>query len=423
VRETLPVAAVAAVIALILGAAGMYFLMPAEAPSERTPTADPVAINTESGSSSGGSRSKQPDGGDTSAEYDLKKQLAETSRSLGKLSEENSSLRVERDELAKEKKALADEIVELKKRIEDFKAATAGSNRMLVDFGRWSEVKEIRETDWNDLGDAYAKMTPLLKEYADALAQGKEIDPETGAKIKEQNDRLIAFYAKVINKLPTHAGTNGEFTHPINLVNILAGQLAQAGLPLSDEQKQELSKLGAEFDKRWEALEAGYNETTWALQKLVDEADLKQWFYEKMFEVTTAEQRNTAVPPELQGLIGLDLYSPGLMLQGNIMPLREPDMQAMKVSLKASVSEFTAISRETLDGAEYIFDDWLNALQLQPMTQLELGQWRTLPVIKAGKAQLAGLHALDEGVVNDEELRKKFRFMQRIVVPQLVKQE
>jgi hypothetical protein len=422
-RETLPIAAAAAVIALILGAAGMYFFMPAKAPAERTsPDDDPTAVNTDSGSGSIGPRDEQPSG-ETTSQADLEAQLAAANKSLSEATRENKNIRAERDQLVKDKEALGSKVIELETRVSELKNVAAGPNRLMVSFGKWAELKEVRETDWNDLGDAYAKMTPLLKAYADAVAAGKELDPEIGAKIKQQNERLIAHYAKMIGKLPTHAGANGEFTHPINMVNILAGQLAEAGMPLTDEQKQELVKLGDEYDKRWAALEAGYTETTWALHKLVDEADLKQWFYEKMFEVTTAEQRNTAVPPELQGLIGLDLYSPGLMLQMSMLPLREQDMQTMKVSLKDSVSQFSTIPRETLDGAEYIFDDWLNALQLQPMTQLELDQWRTLPVIKAGKAQLAALRALDDSVVTDEEVRKKFRFTERIVVPQLVKQE
>jgi hypothetical protein len=418
-REAIPAIAVAALVALFVGAAASYFLFANSEPQRNQPSG-PVGELPQN-SSGDGSALPTPEKRDNSPA--LEKLLNEANTRASELEKERNTLKSERDTLSSEKAAQQQTITELEARVKELKELADGPNLLLISYGKWAETRQVRETDWNDLGDAYAKMTPLLQQYAAAAAKGEAPDAETMSKIREQNQRLIAYYAKVIGKLPTHANTNGEFTHPINLVNILAGQLAEMGLPLSDQQKQELAKLGEEFDRRWGELETGYTETTWKLQKLVDEADLKQWFYDEMFKVTTAEQRAAAVPPELQGLIGLDLYSPGLMLQGSIAPLRAMDLPAMKGFLKDSVAEATGIARETLDGADYIFDDWLNSLQLQPMTQLELGVWRTLPVLKAGKAQLAGLHALDDSVVTDEEVRKKLRFVQTIVVPQLVKQE
>lgn len=421
-REAIPAIVAAGIIALFAGAALTYFLFPkSDAPRNQPP--GPVSeLPHDSGSDE--SSLPTPDRrGHTPSAGNLEKLLKEANDRASDLEKERNTLKAERDTLSDERAAQQETIAELEARVKELKDLADGPNLLLISYGKWAETKQVRETDWNDLGDAYAKMTPLLQLFASAMQKGEPPDAETISKIREQNQRLIAYYAKVIGKLPTHATSNGEFTHPINLVNILAGQLAEIGLPLSDQQKQELAKTGEEFDRRWSELEAGYTETTWKLQKLVDEADLKQWFYDEMFKVTTAEQRAAAVPPDLQGLIGLDLYSPGLMLQGSIAPLRAMDQTALKGFLKDGVSEDTGILRETLDGADYIFDDWLNTLQLQPMSQLELGAWRTLPVLKAAKAQLVGLHALDVSVVTDEELRKKLRFLETIVVPQLVKQE
>lgn len=344
-----------------------------------------------------------------------------------------AAIKKERDELAHANKELSDDASTREKRITELEtqleAATETGvepvGKLYVPFGKWADIDEIREADWKDLGETVSKMSPLLAKIAEARAAGEEVDPVVAQQIQTLNRRLISHYAKVMGKLPTNSNMNGEFTHPINMVNILAGELENAGQPLSDNQLAELVRLGDEYDRRWNDLQESYDEKTYVLQKSVDEAGLKQWFYEEMFKVTTQQQKAIAVPPAIEGMIGLDLYSPGLMLQGSLNPLRANDMPSLRSSLKDNVSEALGIDRANLDTNEYVFDDWLNALsaQLQPQPLSQANQFKTLDAIQAGKAQLVAMHALEDGFVSDEDTKKKIRATQTIVLPQLLKQE
>ncbi|MEZ5992818.1 MAG: hypothetical protein R3E76_10750 [Planctomycetota bacterium] len=355
------------------------------------------------------------------------------SKLLKEAREELAKVKKERDELAQANKELSDEastrearITELETQLEAAKATEVKPvGKLYVPFGKWADIEDIREADWKDLGDAVSKMSPLLAKIAEARAAGEEIDPVVAQQIQTLNRRLISHYAKVMGKLPTNSNMNGEFTHPINMVNILAGELENAGQPLSENQLAELVRLGDEYDRRWDEQQKAYGENTYVLQKSVDEADLKQWFYEEMFKVTTQQQKTIAVPPAIEGMIGLDLYSPGLMLQGSLNPLRANDLPSLKTSLKDNVSEALGIDRANLDTNEYVFDDWLNALstQLQPQPLSQANQFKTLDAIRAGKAQLVAMHALEDGFVSDEATKKKIRATQTIVLPQLLKQE
>ncbi|MCA8911425.1 MAG: hypothetical protein KDB82_06955 [Planctomycetes bacterium] len=408
-----------AVIALVVGAAGAWLVLSGvERPTANSPAMHDEPADADTADNEEALPAEKQGTRDDSSK--LRAQLTDSRKQVTDLSKERDDLKGEKTSLEEDNKKLKTKLEQRDGRIKELEELAAGPNRMLVSFGKWGEMKEVRETDWNDLGEAYVKMIPLLKELAASMAEGKTPDPETRQKIQSENQRLIAYYAKVIKKLPTNAAMNGEFTHPINMVNILAGQLAEAGMPLSDDQKKQLAALGDRYDERWDALQKGYDDKTWMLQKLYDEADLKQWFYDEVFKVTTTDQKDIAIPVEVRGMVGLDLYSPGLMLQGNIRPLKSNDLASLKQNLKTSVTNATTIPAETLDGAEYIFDDWLNALNLQPMSGMESNLYRTLPIIQAAKQQLVAMHALDDGYVVDEEIHKKLRFVQTIIVPQVV---
>jgi len=78
-----------------------------------------------------------------------------------------------------------------------------------------------------------------------------------------------------------------------------------------------------------------------------------------------------------------------------------------------------------LDGAEYIFDDWITANQplLTPMSPAETELRRSRDAIHAGRAELVALRALYENVATDDEARKRIRAVAAILLPQIVKPE
>jgi hypothetical protein len=245
--------------------------------------------------------------------------------------------------------------------------------------------------------------------------------PALGQKIGEHNRKLVAYYLKVGGKLPTNAGVNGEFTHPINMANMLAAHLKAAGLPLTDEQLAEITKFGVEYDKRWETATSGYDETTFELQKLIDEGELKEWFKVEMLRVCTPEQRAVAVPPEIDGLVGLDIYSAGLLFQMSVADVRADDAESLKEQLKEQVKGLTGVDATVLESAAFLFNDWVLALQSQltPRGEMQMNQYYTKELLQSARAQLKAYKDLHANYVQDQEVKDALRKSGQILYPRV----
>jgi hypothetical protein len=422
-REAIPAIAAASIIALLAGAALSYFLFAkAEpAPADRPSPQDASLANV--GATPLGDAASKSDGGpDANADLqgllnEAKTQNTDLQNEIKQLKEAKQSLEADKTRLESEIKAAREELKTLKD------AAAGGSSSMQVDFGKWSEVEGLRNADWKAVGSVYSQLDAILKERVTALREGREPDPEGEKKINELNKQLQNHLVTFFNRLPTNSGPNGQYTHPANMVNILAGQLAAAGLPLSEEQVKQLSELGEEYDRRWEALQKGYSETTWTLAKVLDECELKEWFHDEMFKVCTPQQKAAAISPEIEGLVGADFYSAGLiLLTGYLAPAELSDASEAKPKLREVLAERGGLSLETLDAADFLVDDWVSAIsaQLTPKTGIEAAMPRTWDVLKAGRAQLTALKALHESYAATDDIKKRLANMARIIVLRVV---
>lgn len=422
-RNVIPATA-SGVLALVIGvAAGWYFASGKEPAPANTTAATPRAnapLDTPP-------LNAPDETGTDQSDYQLL--LDEAKQRIGELETELTGLKQDKTSLESDKQALEGRIGQLKTELEAAKQAAVETpektDGMPVAFGKWNEVEGLRDADWKNLGDTYTKMLAMLKVLAEDARQGKEPDAETSAKIGELNKGLIQHLVKFYGKLPTNAPGNGEFTHPANMVNILAGQLEAGNMPLTEQQVADLQRLGEEYDSRWEALQKGYTKETWPLQKIVDEGELKEWFHDEMFKVTTPQQKAFALPAEIEGYMRLDLYSAGLMLMLVTKPVQVNDITELKPTLKAQVAERLGIEAAVLDSAEYVFDDWVSALgaQLAPQNKNDAALMRTRDAINAGKAELVALRALHDQFIADEAVKKKFAGISEIALPQVIKQE
>jgi len=422
-RNMIPALA-SGVIALVIGVAAGWYFASGKAPAPANTTAATPRTNAPLETPP----LNVPDkGGDNTSDYELL--LNEAKQRIGTLESELADLKKDKTSLESDKQALEGRIEQLKTELEAAKQATVETpektDGMPVVFGKWNEVEGLRDADWKSLGETYTKMLEMLKVLAADARQGKEPDAETTAKIGELNKGLIQHLVKFYGKLPTNAPGNGEFTHPANMVNILAGQLEAGNMPLTEQQISDLQRLGDEYDSRWEALQKGYTKETWPLQKIVDEAELKEWFHDEMFKVTTPQQKAFALPAEIEGYIRLDLYSAGLMLMLVTKPVQVNDIAELKPTLKAQVAARLGIETTALDSAEYVFDDWVNSLgaQLAPQTENDAALMRTRDAISAGKAELAAMRTLHDQFIADEAVKKKFAGITEIALPQVIKQE
>ena len=340
---------------------------------------------------------------------------AETTRLQGELTKARAEAETGKTEHQRVQGRLAEAEAELAR----LRQPVAGPT-VPISFGQWGELKELKDTDWKDVGSALQTMVPLLPAFGAAMRENKEPDPKLVKQMQDNNFKLVKVAVALKGKLPSHAKTvNGEYTHPVTLVNLLHAQLAAAGMPLTDAQKQRLTELGEEYEKRWAALQAGYDDSTLELRKLVDEVELKQWFVDEMFKVTTPEQKAVAVDPSVEGVISLDLYSPGLMLVQHIHPMRETEREKLKVAAKEGLAKELKVERALLDGIEFAFDDWLNACAPEPRTEAEINLLHTREVMRAGRAGVELLGHVVQALSGNAEATAAARKLNMVAVPQL----
>lgn len=418
-KNTIPALA-SGVLALVIGVAAGWYFASGKAPAPANTTAATPRTNAPLDTPP----LDVPDkGGVNTSDYELL--LNEAKQRIGTLESELADLKKDKTSLESDGADLQAEILRLQDRVVELEKLAAGPNNLLVAFGKWAEIKELRETGWKEVGDAVKNMNPHLAELTKAILDGKDPPAEIMQKIQEQNRRILAEYGKIIGKLPTNSGHNGEFTHPIYFMNMLAAQLEAAGDPLTEQQVKEIVSLGEEYDSRWTKLQDGYNDKTWMLTKILDEAELKDWFLARMFQVTTPEQEAIARPPEVKGYLGLDLYSVGLMLSGHVRPIACPNQRQVREQIKEDLKDLVGLTMEQLGTADYVFDDWLNTLagQLQPRPRALTMIHQTSEVLASGRAQLTAMKALETSFAFMDEDRAKYRAVQRVALPLVYQQE
>src|SRR5690606_39097137 len=198
------------VIALVIGVAAGWYFASGKAPAPANTTAATPRNNAPLETPP----LNVPDkGGVNTSDYELL--LNEAKQRIGTLESELADLKKDKTSLESDGADLQAEILRLQDRVVELEKLAAGPNNLLVAFGKWAEIKELRETGWKEVGDAVKNMNPHLAELTKAILDGKDPPAEIMQKIQEQNRRILAEYGKIIGKLPTNSGHNGEFTHPI----------------------------------------------------------------------------------------------------------------------------------------------------------------------------------------------------------------
>ena len=420
-------AILAIVVASCLAGAAAWFVF-AAAESDLGPTeADREALVASGGTASAASDQDQPE--KTGRLDDLVREREEARVARDDLAEKLGAAEVERTRLSDEVIELKDKLSTAEAEVEELRAAKpepkaepAVKSNLRVEFGKWAKMKEVAEADWPELGGAINDMQPLLKEFMQATRKGEIPDPVTVKKFGELNKKLIAYVVRVLGKIPTHSGVNGEFTHAINTANLMAAQLEIAGKPLTAEQNKRFVELGEEYERRWDRYQKSYDDDTYDLQKKLDEAGLKQWFVDALFAELTQEQLNTVVDPEVRGLVGLDRYSPGLMLAGQVQPINRKTEEAIKKALLETTKAQLSIELETLEGVGYVFDDWITELreQIGPITAMEAKFMKTIEVIAAGRVQVKIMKRLAELLNLSEEQKQALAAVGTIILPRIV---
>ena len=339
------------------------------------------------------------------------------------LDEQNEDLKAARAKLEEREKKVG----ELEKKVVDLQAQVGearktppppASKKAPISWGKAGEVKEVGEANWPELSAAMSEIIKSLGEIMAARKEGREPSPEAMKNIQKHNQKLIDYYVKVLRKLPTHMSANGEFVHPINTANMIAAALQAAGKPLSEAQTKQIVTLGEEYESGWDKLQAGYDADTLKLEKVVDELELKQKFYDAMIALLQPDQREIVIDPATHDYMQLDMYSPGLSLVQNLAPVYRPTLEEVRTTLIDEFSKEMGINKDLVAAQGFILDTWFAdcGTMLDPRTEAEVGMLKTQECIKYGRIQIKAFKALIEALRPDEKQLGMMRDFADIVI-------
>jgi RNA polymerase sigma factor (sigma-70 family) len=295
---------------------------------------------------------------------------AEAEGARRKVEVEAKALQAERDEARARAEKAEQDAAAARREIEELKAATAtakagaetappkpGGPRFAL--GEYEAV--LKDLDWDRIGTNMKAMVPLLEDLAARAAKKEPMDGAALGKIQQLNGPLVEAAFKIGDRIPG-MGLNAKFTHPVFASNAIAAALASASLPLTERQAEALAKIAQEFTDRDRARIAGYDDRSWMLQKVLDEADLRDAFFDAAFAVLAPEQRAALKPEATKGLVGLDLFSAGLVWQQHLAPVTAPDKAGVLAVLRTQVATQLGIPEDKREGLTPLLAEWVEAV-------------------------------------------------------------
>ncbi|MCA8962126.1 MAG: hypothetical protein KDC38_16485, partial [Planctomycetes bacterium] len=256
------------------------------------------------------------------------------------------------------------------------------------------------------------------------LAAGESVDAKVQASIARENEKLKEYAIKLIGKLPTNHPGNGEFSHPISVANMVSASLDLLERPLSTIQREEITRLGDEYDEAYALANASYGESTYQLERFLDEFELKERFVSSLYDSLDPDQADAVVDPRIRGRVQLDALSPSVMLMGRTQPMAVRTRAELRDRLIDRAAELLPVGRDRLSQLA-VFDDWVRELDpiLEPQPRHLLDMYRADEVTVAGRAQLRAMKQLAETLELDESERGTLRDLQLMLVPRMRAEE
>ena len=153
----------------------------------------------------------------------------------------------------------------------------------------------LKDVDFKTIGANLSEMTPLILDIVRSIHDRTPASPEAVGRIQQLNGPLITAALKLDQAVPG-IGVNGKFTDPSFMTNAMISALKAAKVPLDEEQTRSLIATARRYMDEDARRRAGYDEFTFTIRKLYEEAELKDRFFEDALSLFTPEQRAAVAP-------------------------------------------------------------------------------------------------------------------------------
>ena len=334
-----------------------------------------------------------------------------------------AALREENRVLRETVQRLTTETTRLRAAARDPAEAEEADTGAVFTFGAAGRLPAVREANWGEMAEASQAVTAAMLEILEHKRAGTKPPKATLLRVQENVERMRTYEYRTIDKIPSAAKHNGEFTHPITVANLLAAILADADAPLSEEQVARIQKLGSAFDEAFSSLRARYVADTPRVQRILDEYRLKGRFHEDLIAVLSEAQAAKVVNPRTSGIAGLDLYGPTLMILHTSPVLAGKTPDAIRTQLRAVLAKKLQLDEETATRLEAPLQSWIQQIEplLEPVAQAQAAHYTYEQGALAGAATVALYARLLDELPLDEQGRTIILQDVAIYIPRLIR--
>jgi hypothetical protein len=277
--------------------------------------------------------------------------------------------------------------------------------------------------DWAAIGANAEKMRPLLADLLAGIQAKKPMSPEVIGRIQTLNGPLLTAALQLEEDLDT-GHVNTAFTHPAFMSNAIAATLTAAGLPLTSEQEKALADIGLRYTEEEKRRAASYGPEAFQLRRILDEAALRQRFFDEVESHLTAEQRAALGDPTVRGRVQLDLFSSGLVWTGRcaVLTFRDVDGLVAAFAERLVTSLHLALDEAAREDLRRLIAEWLRGW---PVAALETpadpaslsGMVTVAYAMDCARRELALLEGLQSALSLDAKGVESLRSAQAVLLP------
>ncbi len=238
----------------------------------------------------------------------------------------------------------------------------AGATRNYPAFRPAGLEEALAGIDWEVVATSMSNLPPLIDELAGALAEGRsksELPPETIGAIQHHNGPILAVAMKLAQSGLAGTEVNSAFTHPGFMSNALAATLDALEMPLTADQRAALERITLDYSTRESQRLAAYDDSTYVIEKSLDESRLKRAYFTEVYSVLTDEQHNTLRPESVRGRTQLDLFGAGPLWTGRAGPVLVSDRDELAAKATRWVTRRGGIADDQQARAEELIGAWV----------------------------------------------------------------
>jgi RNA polymerase sigma-70 factor (ECF subfamily) len=280
-------------------------------------------------------------------------------------------------------------------------------------------------TDWDLAAEAVLHINPLVVETLAAIEAEGPFPPSAGD-IQTWAGGLLRQTLELRDAGIPGTGTNGVFTHPVVIVNLVRAVLRHGGLPLSEDDERALLEIGARYAEEDARRLAGYGEQEFRLRQAIDEAALKDRMFADVFALLNPEQETLLHPAPMRGRLRADMFSTAVFWAPLAVPQTYRDRDDLVEACTAEILKQCCVDESFRPFAEDAARAWAAGfppgyLDWEPDVLARAGMWPVDRVRTAAERQLALLEAVHQRLSPDSEAARSVR--QELAVPVPIRTE